>query len=173
MKLFSIGKKGNSFMEEESKTIFHELLYKFRKPWNELSFVLYFVIVIVLFGGLGVILFFFQKPIDNSNTYLCISQNLLTYSIALLVPAFVSMLAQYLPHSKKKLSLIIISVAVLVVEGFMVCWCYFSGALFASIISTFLAWFFWIVVNCDNIYLKDETYDNSVRKGASKLSENW
>mgnify|MGYP000757296793 FL=1 len=155
-------------MEEDFKTIFHELAYKFKKPWTELSFVLYFIIVIVVFGGLGVILFFFQEPIDQSNTNLCTSQNLLTYSIALLVPAFVSMLAEYLPKSKKKFSLIIISVAVLVIEGFMVCWCYFSGALLASIIRTLLAWFFWIVVNCDNIYLKDETYDNSVREGASK-----
>ena len=153
-------------MEENFKTVFHELMYKFKKPWTELSFILYFILVIVLFGGLGVILFFFQEPIDKSNTYLCTSQNLLTYSIALLVPAFVSMLAQGLPNSKKKLSLIIISVTVLVIEGFVVCWCYFSGALLASIISTLLAWFFWVVVNYDNIYLKDETYDNSVRKGA-------
>ena len=160
-------------MEENFKTVFHELMYKFKKPWTELSFIPYFILVIVLFGGLGVILFFFQEPIDKSNTYLCTSQNLLTYSIALLVPAFVSMLAQGLPNSKKKLSLIIISVTVLVIEGFVVCWCYFSGALLASIISTLLAWFFWVVVNYDNIYLKDETYDNSVRKGASKLSKNW
>ena len=160
-------------MAEDSKTIFHELIFKFKKPWRELSFVLYFIVVIVLFGGLGVILFFFQEQIDESSTYLCTSQNLLTYSIALLIPAFVSMLAQDLPHSKKKLSLIIISVAELVIEGFMVCWCYFSGALLASIISTLLAWFFWIVVNCDNIYLKDETYDNGIRKGASELSKNW
>lgn len=160
-------------MKEEFKTIFHELIYKFKKPWTESSFVLYFVVVIVLFGGLGVILFFFQEPTYQNNVYLCTSQNLLTYSIALLVPAFVSMLAQYLPSSRKKLSLIIISVAVLVIEGFMVCWCYFSGALWASIISTLLAWFFWIVVNCDNNYLKDQTYDNDIRKGASKLSENW
>ena len=160
-------------MEENFKTVFHELMYKFKKPWTELSFILYFILIIVLFGGLGVILFFFQEPIDKSNTYLCTSQNLLTYSIALLVPAFVSMLAQGLPNSKKKLSLIIISVTVLVIEGFVVCWCYFSGALLASIISTLLAWFFWVVVNYDNIYLKDETYDNSVRKGASKLSKNW
>ena len=95
-------------MEEDFKTIFHELAYKFKKPWTELSFVLYFIIVIVVFGGLGVILFFFQEPIDQSNTNLCTSQNLLTYSIALLVPAFVSMLAEYLPKSKKKFSLIII-----------------------------------------------------------------
>lgn len=155
-------------MEEDFKTIFHELAYKFKKPWTELSFVLYFIIVIVIFGGLGVILFFFQEPIGQSDTDLCTSQNLLTYSITLLVPAFVSMLAEYLPKSKKKFSLIIISVAVLVIEGFMVCWCYFLGSLLASIISTLLAWFFWIVVNCDNIYLKDETYDNSVREGASK-----
>ena len=160
-------------MEENFKTVFHELMYKFKKPWTELSFILYFILVIVLFGGLGVILFFFQEPIDKSNTYLCTSQNLLTYSIALLVPAFVSMLAQGLPNSKKKLSLIIISVTVLVIEGFVVCWCYFSGALLASIISTLLAWFFWVVVNYDNIYLKDETYDNSVRKGASKKKKNW
>lgn len=173
LKLFNIGKKRDSHMEENFKTVFHELMYKFKKPWTELSFILYFILVIVLFGGLGVILFFFQEPIDKSNTYLCTSQNLLTYSIALLVPAFVSMLAQGLPNSKKKLSLIIISVTVLVIEGFVVCWCYFSGALLASIISTLLAWFFWVVVNYDNIYLKDETYDNSVRKGASKLSKNW
>lgn len=92
-------------MEEEFNTIFHELIYKFKKPWVELSFILYFAIVIVLFGGLGVILFFFQEPIDKNNIFLTTSQNLLTYSIALLVPAFVTMLAQYLPSSRKKLSL--------------------------------------------------------------------
>lgn len=160
-------------MEEEFKTIFHELAYKFKKPWSELSFVLYFLIVIVLFGGLGVILFFFQEPILEDNIYLVTSQNLLTYSIALLVPAFVTMLAQYLPLSNKKLSLIIISVAVLVIEGFMVCWCYFDGTLWASIVSTLIAWFFWVVVNCDNHYLKDQTYDNNIRKEATKLSKKW
>lgn len=157
---------------ETYKSIFHELAHKFKRPWTELSFVLYFLLVIVLFGGLGVILFFFQPQSEN-NVYLNTSQNLLTYSIALLVPAFVTMLAQYLPSSRKKLSLIIIIVSVLVIEGFMVCWCYFSGALCAAIISTLLAWFFWVVVNCDNIYLKDETYDNNIREGASKLSKNW
>lgn len=158
-------------MEEESKTIFHELIYKFKKPWNEVSFILYFVFVIVIFGGLGVLLLLFQEPADN--VYLGISQNLLTYSIALLVPAFVSMLAQCLPSSSKKLSLVIVIVTILIIEGFMVYWCYFSGALVASIISTLLACFFWVVVNCDNIYLKDKTYDNDIREGASKLSEKW
>lgn len=157
---------------EPHKSIFHELSYRFKQPWTELSFVLYFILVIVLFGGLGVILFFFQPQSEN-NSYLNTSQNLLTYSIALLVPAFVTMLAQYLPSSRKKFSLIIIVVFVLVVEGFMVCWCYFSGALSAAIVSTLLAWFFWVVVNSDNIYLKDETYDNNIREGASKLSQNW
>lgn len=48
-------------MEEDFKTIFHELIYKFKKPWTELSFVLYFAVVIVLFGGLGVMLFSFKN----------------------------------------------------------------------------------------------------------------
>ena len=157
-------------MEEVFKTVFHELIYKFKKPWNEVSFVLYFIFVIGIFGGLGVILLFFQ---ETDNILLDISRNLLTYSIALLVPALISMLAQQLPSSKKKLSLIIIIVTILVLEGIMVYWCYFSDALLASIISTLLAWFFWVVVNSDNIYLKDKTYDSDIRKKASKLSEHW
>ena len=31
LKLFSIGKKRNSYMAEDSKTIFHELIYKFKQ----------------------------------------------------------------------------------------------------------------------------------------------
>lgn len=155
---------------KKSKTVFHELIYKFKKPWNELSFALYFIFAIVTFGGVGVILLFFRK---TDNILLDISQNLLTYSIALLVPALISILTQQYSSFKKKLSLVIIIVTILLIEGIIVYCCYFLEALWASIISTLLAWFFWVVANSDNIYLKDETFDNDIRKKASKLSEQW
>ena len=90
--------------------IFQELWYRLKMPWT-ISFTLYFLFVIIIFGGLGVIL---SLIYCTDNLKLNISSNLMTYSIALLVPACITILLQYFPKAQNRVSLVILSVAVLV-----------------------------------------------------------
>ena len=152
--------------------IFQELWYRLKKPWT-ISFTLYFLFVIIIFGGLGVIL---SLIYCTDNLKLNISFNLMTYSIALLVPACITILLQYFPKSQNKVSLVILSVAVLVIEGFIIHWSY-SGAIIASIIasilSTILAWVFWVIANADEIYLNDQSYDYKIKEDIKEHAKNW
>ena len=141
---------------KDNDKIFKELIDRFKSPWNKTSFVLYFVIVIVVLSGLGYLL----------------PENLMTYSISLLVPAFISVLLKYYPKSKNKVSLIIITVFLLVVEGFIISYSY-HGWLVFSIVSTVIAWFFWVVANADNVFLDDEAYDENINRNVNELGEQW
>jgi hypothetical protein len=148
--------------------IFQELWHRLKMPWT-ISFSLYFIFVIIIFGGLGVILSFLYC---TSNIKLSISSNLMTYSIALLVPACITILLRFFPKANNKVSLVILSVAVLVIEGFIIHWSY-SGAIIASIISTILAWVFWIIANADEIYLNDQSYDYKIKEDIKEHAKNW
>ena len=150
------------------KNIFQELWDRFKKPWN-ISFRLYFIFVIIIFGGLGVIL---SLIYCTDNLKLNISSNLMTYSIALLVPACITILLQYLPKAQNKVSLVILIVAALVIEGFIIHWSY-SGAIIASILSTILAWVFWVIANADEIYMNDQSYDNKIKEDIKEHAKNW
>lgn len=96
----------------------------------------------------------------------------MTYSIALLVPACIAILLQYFPKAQNRVSLVILSVAVLVIEGFIIHWSY-SGAIIASILSTILAWVFWVIANADEIYLNDQSYDYKIKEDIKEHAKNW
>ena len=154
---------------KDNNKIFKELIDRFKSPWNKTSFVLYFVIVIVVLSGLGYLLpIIFHK----TNVMQDVTENLMTYSISLLVPAFISVLLKYYPKSKNKVSLIIITVFLLVVEGFIISYSY-HGWLFFSIVSTVIALFFWVVANADNVFLDDEAYDENINKNVNELGKQW
>ena len=149
--------------------IFQELIDRFKAPWHKTSFVLYFIIVIVVLSGLGYLLpIIFKKP----NLLQDVTENLMTYSISLLVPAFISVLLKYFPQSKNKVSLIIITVFLLVLEGFIISYTY-DGYIVFSIFSVLIAWFFWVIANSDNVFLDDEAYDAKINKKVNEHGENW
>lgn len=153
---------------ENKNNIFQELWLRLKTPWTT-SFLLYFIFVIIIFSGLGVIL---SLLYCTDNIKLNISSNLMTYSIALLVPACITILLQFFPKAHNRVSLVILSVAVLVIEGFIIHWSY-SGAIIASIISTILAWVFWIIANAEEIYLNDQSYDEKIKKDIKEHAKNW
>lgn len=153
---------------ENKSNIFQELWYRLKTPWT-ISFSLYFIFVIIIFGGLGVILSLIYCTEDLK---LNMSSNLMTYSIALLVPACITILLQFFPKAHNRVSLVILSVAVLVIEGFIIHWSY-SGAIVASILSTILAWIFWIIANADEIYLNDQSYDYKIKEDIKEHAKNW
>ncbi len=147
--------------------IFREIWQRLKKPWS-IGFILYFFLVIILLGGLGVILPLLYGSQDLQN----LSGNLITYSIALLAPAFITIFLQFLPKAQNKVSLVILSVFVLVLEGFIIHWAY-SGALIASIFSTLLSLCVWIIASAEDKYLDDQAYNNNIKKGLEDHGKNW
>lgn len=164
--LFSIGKKTNNEKDMNSFNIFKELKEKFMKPWK-VSFVLYFVFIIILFGGMGVIVALVNA--FKSGKWDGIPLSLMTYSLALLVPACITILLQYLPLAKNKVSLVILSIAILVVTSLMA----FFNSFVIAIICIFLAWFFWIIANSENEYLDDDAYDKSIKQDLVEHGKDW
>lgn len=69
--------------------LWRELFNRLTRPWSKSGFGLYFVVVIILFGGIGIWLSIFRGGDDVMSN---VSDNMFTYSIALFVPAFVGVL---------------------------------------------------------------------------------
>lgn len=65
--------------------IIRDLYLKSIEPCKEPSFVLYFIFMVVIFGGNGVILSLWQCI--NGEPLRYVSQNMMTYAVALSVPA--------------------------------------------------------------------------------------
>jgi uncharacterized protein YacL len=143
---------------ENDINIFGEHWNSFKKPWCN-SFVLYFFLVIILLGGFGVI-----ASIFSFSGIMNVTSNLSTYSIALLVPAIISILLST-HKSRNQVSYTIITVMVILIAALLL---YFShngsiiGSIIASIVSTLLAWGYWVIANCDNIYLNDEAFHKKI-----------
>ena len=156
-------------MEDDVKNIFQELYEMFKKPWS-IGFGLYFTLIVVILNGLGVLCAFcFNKETLISS----ISQNLAIYSIALFAPSLIALflqLSQNLIHNKVSFS--IISIALLTGEIYAIPIAYQGNILFA-IVSTLIAWFYWIIANRDNEYLNDESFDNLIKNNSKKYENRW
>ena len=159
-----MGKEGNN-------NIFKEFWQLFLKPWKSGSFIAYFVIVIVLISGCGVILSLVQSKfkVDSS-----VVGNLFTYSVALLVPIIIRII-QMIMRFDKKVSMILTIVVVAIIEILLMIWIGFNNtAILPAIISTIITWFFWVVVNSDNDYLFDDAFDKILKKDiAKKHGQAW
>lgn len=159
-------------MEEEmNNNILKEFWQLFLKPWQSGSFIAYFVIVIVLISGCGVILSFVKSnySVDCSVVY-----SLFTYSVALLVPIVIRII-QMMMRFNKKVSMILTMVVVAVLEIFLMIWIgHNNKAILPAIISTIIAWFFWVVVNSNNGYLFDEAFDQILKNDIEKKhGQSW
>lgn len=157
--------------EKAKKNIFREFWLLFLKPWQSGSFIAYFIIVIVLISGCGVILSFVQSKFSIDNN---VVSNLFTYSIALLVPIIIRIM-QMIMRFDKKFSMILTMVVVAILEILLMIWIRVSDYdILPAIISTMIAWFFWVVVNSDNPYLFDDAFDDILKNDiAKKHGQNW
>lgn len=165
----SIEKKSTNY------SVFQELLNRFKNPWHKKSFVLYFILVIVLLSGLGWIFQLFFH-FHEENLWQNVIENMMTYSISLLAPAFISILLKYFHESNYKVSLIIITVFLLVTEGFIISFSYDGisiGSIICVGISVLVALFLWVVANSDNALLDDEAYDENIYKKVNEHGKNW
>lgn len=71
-----------------------------------------FYFMVVIFGGIGVILSLWQCI--NGEPLRYVSQNMMTYAVALSVPAALTIFLHIIPHSDYKVSHTIITLSVLI-----------------------------------------------------------
>ena len=153
------------------ENILHEFKRRLIKPWEKSGFGLYFVVVVILFGGIGIWLSILR---GGENVLSNVSDNMFTYSIALFVPAFISIVLPPMLNFKHKLSWIVLIFLMLFIEVVLVIWSeQAKDCLVPAIISTLFSWAFWIIANSENQTLADESYDNIIKNGEAKHGQSW
>jgi len=143
--------------------IFQEYKQRLLAPWC-IAFGLYLIFVIIGFGGSGVI-YAICSSVESPNKIGYVASNLSTYSIALLVPAVITIMLSF-NKTKNKVSSAIILVVILILNGFLL---HFSNAhqqysIWTAIISVLFAWTFWIIANHDNEYLNDASFEKIIKR---------
>ena len=155
---------------DTKKNIFKEFWQLFTKPLSSGSFIAYFIFVIVLVSGCGVILSFVHSGFSVDSN---VVSNLFTYSVALLVPIGIRII-QMMLRFDKKVSMILTMLGVAIIEFLLMLWIWQNNyAITPAIISTVLAWFFWIVVNSGNDYLFDDAFDDILKNDIAKHGQAW
>lgn len=145
-----------------------ELWHRIKNPWCW-SFSLYFLIVIIIFGGIGIWL-----PVWKERQ-ICIASlaiNVITYSCALIVPAVVSIILSMRDY-KNKVSLVLFVLFVLLLVAITVGCSVFAESLFAASICLVFSLVFWIIANSENAELSDGKYNESIKSKSQQLSSNW
>ncbi len=153
------------------ENILQELLSRLTKPWRKSGFGLYFVVVVILFGGIGIWLSIYR---GGENVLSSVSDNMFTYSIALLVPAFISIVLPPMLNLKHKLSWVVMIFLMLFIEIILVVWSErMKDCIIPAIISTLFSWLFWVIANCENPSLWDKSYDKTIKDGEAKHGQGW
>lgn len=151
--------------------LIRELLQRLVKPWSKSGFGIYFVVVIILFGGIGIWLSIYR---GGENVLSNVSDNMFTYSIALFVPAFINIVLPPMLNFKHKLSWVVMIFLMLFIEIVLVIWSErMKDYILPAIISTLLSWAFWVIANCDNESLVDNSYDKTIKDGEAKHGRGW
>ena len=161
----NIGKNPNRDKDMTHPNVFSELKERFLKPWN-ISFTLYFILIIVCLGGMGVIVAL-RNGIFNKD-WSGFPLTLMTYSLALLVPSVISIILHYY-QANNKVSLVLLCLTCVVATSL--------STFFASIISAscfvILAWILWVIANADNVELNDNAYNDNIQKDLGDHGKGW
>lgn len=161
-------------MMDTEDNIFQEFWKRFKAPWC-VAFTLYFIVVIIVMGGFGVILSILSNEFDPTQKMAHIASNFSTFSLALIMPAVISILLSFLQIQNKVSAILVCVVSIAISFGLLyLCHNTFGGiALFCSLVNTVLALFCWVIANHDNVLLNDKSYDNMVKTEIKKHGKDW
>lgn len=157
----------------KNKSIINEWWEQFLSPWKHSSFKWYFWGFVVAIGCIGIYPSLYRFILGET-TFQEVAENIITYSLALIMPACVPILLSYY-KIKQKVSLIVCSLICFVFLPIaLVFLTYFFQIPLLVFPLLALAWFSWIVANHDNVDLIDETYNDKIKKETQKNhGANW
>lgn len=157
----------------ENQSIFHEWWEQFKSPWRSSSFQWYFWGVVVAIGCVGIYPSIYRLCVDTA-TFFDVAESIITYSIALIMPSCIPILLS-IYKTDKKVSLVVCSILCYVIMPIaLAIITYLSDCLIFVLPLLFISWFTWIVANHDNVDLRDETYNDKIKKESRKRhGKNW
>jgi hypothetical protein len=146
------------------KNIFQEALDYFLLPWKQVAFWLYFVGIVIGFGGIGIWLCIYECAVSKEADMYKVSQNLGLYSMAIIAASIVDL---NLSTSFKNLaSLNILTVILLGVATVLFLLSYYihSGyGMVPALLGIFISLTVWVLANAENEKLNDSKFYDKMR----------
>lgn len=160
---------------KNSRNIFIEWFNNLREPWKDYVFTGYFVGFVVLVGLVGVypsIIEYINNDSDSNHSFWPVIQNILTYSIALAIPAAVSILCS--KNKTNKQARIIFTVLLFILLPIALCILeYIYKKYICAFICLFLSWIVWVIGNHGNPQYHDGQYGKSTLDNAKRMTVGW
>jgi hypothetical protein len=152
--------------------LFSEMWRRITRPFKEPPFIFYFLIIVIVIGGFGVLipigkLFFVE---NNEQNLMAIPLALVTYAFAISATGFVDLMLSKPEVSKSFLLLALtgwILSMIFSVSGYLPI--QFNTALILTGCGTFISLCLWWVANADNVKLQESNY-NAETAVASELA---
>lgn len=154
-----------------NKGFLNEQKERLMMPWRNSAFVSYFIWIIILFGGIGIGLTIFDEYNNCKFNINSISKSIATTFVAIIAASLADLNLSL--NIKNVPSLTINSIGffglsiLLMVLAFTIdsAW-----GLVPAILGYFIAIIIWVLANCDNEKLSDESYLQNIKNKVSKLS---
>ncbi|MED9996414.1 MAG: hypothetical protein UFP03_06425 [Paludibacteraceae bacterium] len=158
--------------KKESENILQELYSRFIKPWC-FSFGWHFISMIILTGGAGVIMSIVNYYVRGTDSW-NILENIISYSLALVIPSAASIL-QTFNKTTKKVSLIEFTISIFIVIPIILSiLSYFFSLYFLPLICMLLSWIAWVIANYENTDLNDDSFEEKIKKEITKNhAQDW
>ncbi|MBI3649439.1 MAG: hypothetical protein HY231_00130 [Acidobacteria bacterium] len=141
-----------TFMSQHWKDFFSDLSHRVKQPFGQPSFIFYFISIILIVGGLGVLISlskFLKEPITDDDK-LSIARSLSTYLLPVLATAFVELnLRESVKRSIRMFALFILVIGT-VLAVFSLITSLPNWAKYSSYTGSFLALFLWWVAYSTN-----------------------
>lgn len=156
------------------KNFFEELFDRFIMPWKHIAFKSYFFWIVIVFGGLGIGITFFEELCKDEPQYYHIARSIATTFIALIAASLVDLNLSL--NFKNIPSLIINSVAFIGLSMLLLYFSFYTESKWSvvpAIIGYLISLSIWILANADNERLSDETYYKKMLQKANDLTKDW
>jgi hypothetical protein len=153
-----------------NNTFLNEQINRFRTPWKESAFQLYFWIIVVFFGGIGIGLTIYEECFNEVFHINTISKSIATTFIGMIAGSLVDLnLSQnikFVPSLTISTMGVAMVCTLLLLSAFKI-----DGfwSLLPAILGYLISMLIWILANADNNRLSDEGYLSSMKENVKKL----
>lgn len=149
------------------KNVFQEALEYFLLPWKQTAFWLYFIGIVIGFGGIGIWLCIYECAVSKEDDMYKVSQNLGLYFIAIIAASIVDL---NLSTSFKNLaSLNILTVIILGFTVVLFLLSYYIRSeygIIPAMVGVFISLLVWTLANAENEKLNDSKFYDKMHGGS-------
>ncbi|MBY0425658.1 MAG: hypothetical protein K2Q22_08490 [Cytophagales bacterium] len=146
-----------------NKNFIDEIVERFKKPWNS-AFLGYFILIIIIFGGFGILFALYDVLNNEVDDGVLVAQNIATYFMAILASSIIDLNLSW--SILNRVSTLLYSFLFFIV-GLLLMWLTYKIqsdiAFIPAIIGCIISWIVWILANADNEKLNDENFYKAMK----------